>query len=140
MTRKSSAVWTGGLKSGQGYVSTESGALRDVPYAFNNRFEDTPGSNPEELVAAAHAGCFAMAFSADLEKAGFAPERVEASAAVTLEFVDGKPTVTKSHLTVRARVPSAPRETVEEIGQGAKNGCPISRLLNAEITMDLATE
>jgi len=140
MIRKASAVWKGGLKSGSGTMTAPSGVMTDAAYSFATRFEEKPGTNPEELVAAAHAGCFSMALSAELEKAGMMPERVDTTAAVTLETVDGKPTVSKSHLTVKAKVPGADRAKFMEVANGAKAGCPISRLLKAEITMDATLE
>jgi osmotically inducible protein OsmC len=138
--RKATAVWQGDLKGGNGTMSVPSGVLKDAAYTFATRFEDRAGTNPEELIAAAHAGCFSMALSAELGRAGLAPSRVETTAAVTLETVDGKPTVTKSHLTVKARVPGADRARFLEVANGAKAGCPISRLLRAEITMDAVLE
>jgi lipoyl-dependent peroxiredoxin len=140
MIRKASAVWEGDLKSGKGSMTVQSGAMKDAPYTFATRFEDRPGTNPEELIAAAHAGCFSMALSAELGKAGLNPQRIETTSAVTLETVDGKPTVTKSHLTVRANVPGADRAKFLEVANGAKAGCPISRLLKAEITMEATLE
>jgi osmotically inducible protein OsmC len=140
MIRKASAVWQGDLKSGKGTMTAPSGVMTNAAYSFATRFEDKPGTNPEELIAAAHAGCFSMAFSAELSKAGMTPERVETTAAVTLETVDGKPTVTKSHLTVKAKVPGADRAKFIEVANGAKAGCPISRLLKAEITMEATLE
>jgi osmotically inducible protein OsmC len=140
MIRKASAVWKGGLKSGSGTMTAPSGVMTNAAYTFATRFEEKPGTNPEELVAAAHAGCFSMALSAELEKAGMMPERVDTTAAVTLETVDGKPTVSKSHLTVKAKVPGADRAKFMEVANGAKAGCPISRLLKAEITMDATLE
>jgi osmotically inducible protein OsmC len=142
MERKGSAVWQGGLKGGQGTVSTASGAVQDQQYSFTSRFEEGVGTNPEELIAAAHAGCFAMALSADLEAAGHTPERVAATATVTLKPVDGAPTVTSSHLEVTARVPGATAEAFMEIAEKTKLGCPISRLLKAaaEITMTAKLE
>lgn len=140
MIRKASAVWQGDLKSGKGTMTAPSGVMTNAAYSFATRFEDKPGTNPEELIAAAHAGCFSMAFSAELSKAGMTPERVETTAAVTLETVDGKPTVTKSHLTVKAKVPGADKAKFLEVANGAKAGCPISRLLKAEISMEAALE
>ena len=140
MIRKASAVWQGDLKSGKGTMTAPSGVMTNAAYSFATRFEDKPGTNPEELIAAAHAGCFSMAFSAELGKAGMTPERVETTAAVTLETVDGKPTVTKSHLTVKVKVPGADKAKVLEAANGAKAGCPISRLLKAEITMEATVE
>ena len=136
MKRKASAVWNGDLKAGKGIVSSDSGVLKDTQYSFNTRFEDGAGTNPEELIAAAHAGCFAMAFSAELGKAGLTPESIAATATVTLEMLPGGPTVTESHLDVTAKVPGADASKVLEIADAAKAGCPISRLLNAKITMD----
>jgi len=136
MIRKASATWQGDLKSGAGTMTAPSGVMTNAAYTFATRFEDKPGTNPEELVAAAHAGCFSMALSAELGRAGMTPDRIETTAAVTLETVDGKPTVTKSHLTVKARVPGADRAKFQEVADGAKAGCPISRLLKAEITME----
>jgi osmotically inducible protein OsmC len=135
-TRKATAHWSGTLKEGKGSLSTEAGALKNTPYAFHNRFENVPGTNPEELIAAAHAGCFSMAFSADLGKAGFTPESIETTAAVTLDFIGEVPTVTKSVLTMKAKIPGISQEDFEKISQGAKAGCPISRLLLADITLE----
>lgn len=140
MIRKATAVWEGNLKGGSGTMNAPSGVLKDAPYTFATRFEDKLGTNPEELIAAAHAGCFSMALSADLEKAGLSPQRVETTAAVTLETVDGKPTVSKSHLTVKARVPGADPAKFLEVANATKVGCPISRLLKLEITMDATLE
>ena len=130
-----SARWEGELKSGAGTVSTGSGAVDGVPYDFGKRFEGAEGANPEELIGAAHAGCYAMALSGDLGKAGFKPERIDVQAQVTLDFVEGKPTVTAVHLDVAARVPGASEAAFKEAAEGAKAGCPISRLLKAEITL-----
>lgn len=140
MVRKASAVWTGDLKSGSGSLNSTSGVLHDTPYSFHTRFEDTPGTNPEELVAAAHSGCFSMAFSAALGNAGFVPEKIATTAAVTIEPVDGANTVTKSHLTMSARIPGIDQATFASIADGAKAKCPISRLLNCEITLDATLE
>jgi osmotically inducible protein OsmC len=140
MIRKATAVWQGDLKGGNGKLSAPSGVFSNAAYTFATRFEDKPGTNPEELIAAAHAGCFSMALSAELGKAGMQPERIETTAAVTLETVDGKPTVTKSHLVTKAKVPGADRAKFMEVANGAKAGCPISRLLKADITMDATLE
>ena len=140
MIRKASAVWQGDLKSGKGTMNAPSGVMANAAYSFATRFEDKPGTNPEELIAAAHAGCFSMALSAELSKAGMVPERIETTAAVTLETIDGKPTVSKSHLTVKAKVPGADKAKFLEVAAGAKAGCPISRLLRAEITMEATLE
>jgi len=140
MVRKASAVWTGDLKGGSGSLSSTSGVLHDTPYSFHTRFEEEPGTNPEELIAAAHAGCFSMAFSAALGNAGFVPEKISTTAAVTLEPVDGANTVTKSHLTMSARIPGIDQATFQQIADGAKAKCPISRLLNLAITLDATLE
>ncbi|PRY95045.1 osmotically inducible protein OsmC [Hasllibacter halocynthiae] len=136
--KRGSAHWTGGLKDGKGTVSTGSGAMKDNPYGFNTRFEDAPGTNPEELVAAAHASCFSMAFSMVLGQSDLTPGAIDTTATVTLEEKDGGFAVTKSHLEVRATVPGATEDQVREAAEGAKANCPISKLLNAEITMDLS--
>jgi osmotically inducible protein OsmC len=140
MKRKASAVWRGDLKSGKGNISTDSGVLKDTQYSFSTRFENGVGTNPKELIAAAHAGCFAMAFSAELGKVGLKPESISASATVMLEMLPGGPTVTESHLDVTARVPGADKNKVLEVANGAKAGCPISRVLNAKVTMDANVE
>jgi osmotically inducible protein OsmC len=140
MLRQATAVWNGGLKDGRGTLSTPTKVLTNVPYTFVTRFENTSGTSPEELVAAAHAGCFAMALSADLGRAGLTPQRIETTAEVTLDTVDGKPTVTKSHLKARATVPGADRATFEKIANETKAGCPISRLLKAQITLEATLE
>lgn len=140
MKRKASAVWRGDLKGGKGSISTHSGVLKETQYSFSTRFENGVGTNPEELIAAAHAGCFAMAFSAELGKAGIKPESIAATATVTLEMLPTGPTVTESHLEVIAKVPGADKAKVLEIANAAKAGCPISRLLNAKVTMDTKME
>jgi lipoyl-dependent peroxiredoxin len=136
MVRKASAVWKGGLKDGQGTVSSGSGVLKDASYNFAQRFEDKPGTNPEELIAAAHAACYAMALSAKLEGAGSKGESVESRASVTLEKTDAGFTVTKSHLEVVAKVPGLSNDDFIKLAEDAKKTCPISRLLNATITLD----
>ena len=137
MKRKASAVWHGDLKSGRGTISTESTVLKDAPYSFGTRFETAPGTNPEELIGAAHAGCFSMALSAELQKAGFTAEKISSSAAVTLEnHPQTSWTVTRIHLETTATVPNISPEKFAEIANGAKTGCPISRLLKAEISLD----
>ena len=136
MVRKAHAIWRGSLKEGKGTFSTGSNVLSSIPYTFAQRFEDAPGTNPEELVAAAHAACFSMALSAELGKAGFTPDQVETKASLTFEPKDGKPTVTKIHLDCNARVPGIASDAFATIADGAKKGCPISRLLNTEITLD----
>lgn len=137
MQRKASAIWHGTLKEGKGTISTESGVLKDTQYSFHTRFEDGKGTNPEELIAAAHAGCFTMALSGQLTNANLKPESLETTAEVTLEKQEAGPTVTKIHLTTRAKVPGASKEAFETAANAAKTGCPISRLLKAaEISMD----
>jgi osmotically inducible protein OsmC len=135
MVRKASAVWNGSLKEGKGTISTESGVLANTPYSFSTRFENARGTNPEELIAAAHAGCFTMALSAQLGNAGIKPEQLETTASVTLEKLDAGFTVTKIHLETKARIPGADKAAFEKAAQDAKTGCPISRLLKAEITL-----
>jgi lipoyl-dependent peroxiredoxin len=135
MVRKASAVWNGSLKEGKGTISTESKVLSNARYSFSTRFENGIGTNPEELIAAAHAGCFSMALSGQLGNAGMTAESIETTAAVTLEKVEAGFTVTKIHLDVTAKVPGADAAAFEKAAQGAKAGCPISRLLKAEITM-----
>lgn len=138
MIRKGSAEWRGDLKSGKGTVSTESGALKDAPYSFGTRFENSPGSNPEELIGAALAGCFSMAFSAELNKAGMAPESIQTTASTKLEMLETGPTVTEIHLDVLASVPGVDRDAFLKVAATAKAGCPISRLLSpgTKITME----
>jgi osmotically inducible protein OsmC len=136
MQRTASAVWKGGLKDGKGTVSTASGVLSNTQYSFGTRFEQGTGTNPEELIAAAHAGCFAMALSGQLGEAGLVAETIEVSARVTLEKVAAGWTVTKSHLELAAKIPGADAAAFEKAAQSAKAGCPISRLLNAEITLN----
>jgi lipoyl-dependent peroxiredoxin len=140
MKRNASAVWNGSLKEGKGTISTESGLLKEAQYSFSTRFENGVGTNPEELIAAAHAGCFSMALSGQLTTAGTPPERVATTATVTLEKLDAGFTVTKVHLDVAAKVPGATEESFETAANNAKKGCPISRLLNAEITMTAKLE
>lgn len=130
------AVWTGALKSGEGRISTGHELLKDAPFSFRSRFEDGDGTNPEELIAAAHCGCFSMALTGALEKAGFTPVDVKTEAVVTLEFVDGKPTLTKSKLTTVVNCPGIENDQFQEVAAGAKAGCPISRVLNLEIELD----
>ena len=136
MKRKASAEWKGSLKDGNGSVSTESGVLAQAQYSFGTRFESGIGTNPEELVAAAHAGCFSMALSAQLGTAGLVPEKIATTAVVTFEKLDQGWTVTESHLEVSATVPGATPETFAKLALDAKTGCPLSRLLNTTITMD----
>ena len=140
MIRKGSAEWRGGLKDGKGTVSTDSGVLSTVPYSFSTRFENAKGTNPEELVAAAHAGCFSMALSAQLGGAGLTPQSIRTTASVTLEKVDAGFAVTAIHLVVTAKIPGADRAAFEKAANEAKAGCPISKLLKAPITMDAKLE
>jgi len=135
MKRSASAVWKGGLKDGTGTVSTQTGTLATVPYNFGMRFENDPGTNPEELIAAAHASCFSMALSLFLGNAGMTAESIETTATVTLDQVDGGFSVTSSHLETTVRIPNADRAAFEQAAEGAKSGCPISKLLNATITL-----
>src|SRR5262245_59851618 len=136
MIRKASAQWKGGLKDGKGTVSAESGAFKQLAYSFVTRFESAPGTNPEELIAAAHAGCFSMAFSGKLNAAGLAPESIDTTATLTMEKLELGWTVTQSHLDVKAKVPNANADVFGKAANDAKAGCPISRLLNTKITMD----
>jgi osmotically inducible protein OsmC len=136
MKRKASALWKGELKGGSGTISTESGLLSQAQYSFGTRFENGKGTNPEELIAAAHAGCFSMALSAQLGTAGLKPESIATTATVTLEKTDAGFTVTGVHLDVTANVPGADAAAFTTAANNAKAGCPISRLLNAPITMD----
>ena len=135
MVRKASAVWNGSLKEGKGTISTDSGVLSKTQYSFSTRFENGAGTNPEELIAAAHAGCFTMALSAQLGNEGITPESLETTAAVTLEKLEAGFTITKVHLDVTGKIPGTDRAAFEKAAQNAKAGCPISRLLKAEITM-----
>ena len=136
MKRVASAVWTGNLKEGKGSVSTAGGALRETPYGFSSRFENGAGTNPEELIAAAHAGCFTMATSAALGRAGFTPDRLATEATVTLEQVQGNWTITTIHLKMDASVPGISKEKFAEIAGDAKANCPVSRVLKADITLE----
>lgn len=140
MIRKASAEWRGGLKDGKGTVSAESGLFSNAPYSFGMRFENERGTNPEELIAAAHAGCFSMALSGQLGAAGMTAESIRTTAAVTLEKVGEGFSVTASHLDVTARIPGADRAAFQKAAEAAKSGCPISKLLNAKITMDAKLE
>jgi osmotically inducible protein OsmC len=140
MKRSASAVWSGGLKDGKGTVSTESGVLKQSPYSFSTRFEGQPGTNPEELIAAAHAGCFSMALAAELGKVAIKPETIRTTATVTMENVATGWTVTQSHLDVTVKLPKAAASKFEAAANAAKAGCPISRLLNTKITMDAKLE
>ena len=140
MIRKATAVWQGDLKSGTGSLTAPSGVLTDVPYTFATRFEDKPGTNPEELIAAAHAGCFSMALSAQLAEAGMKPERMATTATVTLEKSGDGFAITAVHLDLKARVPGAQRQAFEGAANNAKAGCPVSKVLNAQITLNAELE
>ena len=136
MKRTASANWKGGLKDGKGSISTASGVLSGTQYSFGTRFENGAGTNPEELIAAAHAGCFSMALSGQLGNAGITPENIDTTATVTMDKLDAGWTITEVHLNVRAKIPQAERSKFLEAAEKAKAGCPISRLLNAKITME----
>ncbi|HXT86015.1 MAG TPA: OsmC family protein [Verrucomicrobiae bacterium] len=140
MARKATAVWTGSLKEGKGNISTESGVLSQSPYSFKTRFENERGTNPEELIAAAHAGCFTMALSAQLGNSGITAERLETTASVTLEKVADGFAITKIHLDLSARIPGGDKAAFEKAAQAAKAGCPVSKLLKAEITLSTNLE
>jgi len=140
MDRKASATWRGGLKDGKGILTSPSGVLNNTPYSFHTRFENEPGTNPEELIAAAHAGCFSMAFSAQLGNAGMTPERIDTTATVTLEKLESGFAITRVHLVCRAKVPGADAAKFQQAADAAKAGCPVSKLLNAQITLDVALE
>jgi len=140
MKRKASAIWNGELKTGKGTISTESGALSNLQYSFTTRFENGVGTNPEELIAAAHAGCFSMALSAQLGSIGLKPEKIETSATVTMDKLDNNWTITEVLLEVKAKVPGADAAAFNKAANEAKAGCPISRLLNAKITMNAVLE
>ncbi|MBL0939171.1 MAG: OsmC family protein [Gemmatimonadaceae bacterium] len=138
MIRTGSAVWNGSLKDGSGTVSAPSGVLNNTPYSFKLRFEDESGqngTNPEELIAAAHAGCFSMALSGQLTKNGFTADELRTSAALTLEQKDGGFAITKVHLTLEAKIPGITEAQFQELAGNAKAGCPVSKVLNAEITL-----
>ena len=136
MKRNASAVWKGGLKNGKGMISTESGVLSDAQYSFTTRFEQGKGTNPEELIAAAHAGCFSMALSNELGNAGLTPESIRTTATVTLEKTDAGFAIPAVHLTLEAKVPGADRGTFAQLADRAKTGCPVSKLFKADITLD----
>lgn len=139
-TKKATAVWKGGIKDGGGAISTETGVLKDAAYGFKSRFETGPGTNPEELIAAAHAGCFSMALTLMLGNEGLTPERIETQAAVTIEKVGEGFEITTSELTVTAKIPGADQAKFMEIANKAKAGCPVSKVLKAKITMNAKLE
>lgn len=140
MQRKASAVWKGGLKEGKGTVSATSGVLSNTPYSFATRFENTPGTNPEELIAAAHAGCFSMALSAQLGTANLTPESISTNATLSLEKLDSGWAITTIHLDVVGRVPGASAAAFQKAAEDAKNGCPVSKVLKATISMSAKLE
>ena len=140
MKRSASAEWKGGLKDGQGTISTDSGVLSNTQYSFSTRFEDGAGTNPEELIAAAHAGCFSMALSGQLAQAGLTAESIRTTADVRLEKTDAGFAIKSVHLNVRARVPGAEQAAFDTAANNAKAGCPVSKVLKAEITMDATLE
>ncbi|HEY1403034.1 MAG TPA: OsmC family protein [Pyrinomonadaceae bacterium] len=140
MKRNAQAEWRGGLKDGRGTISTDSGVLENTQYSFSTRFEDGKGTNPEELIAAAHAGCFSMALSGQLGNASLTAESINTTASVKLEKTDAGFTITEVHLSVAARVPGASQEQFETAANNAKAGCPVSRVLNAKITMEAHLE
>jgi lipoyl-dependent peroxiredoxin len=140
MERTASAVWNGSLKEGKGLITTQSGVLSDAPYSFVTRFENGKGTNPEELIAAAHAGCFTMALSAQLGTMNFTPQSLRTSAKLTLEKLDAGWTISKIHLDVSARVPGISASAFESAAASAKANCPVSRLFKAEIAMDAHLE
>ena len=135
-----SAVWSGGIKDGKGAISTKSGALKDYPYGFASRFEGKPGSNPEELIGAAHAACFTMALSLILGEAKLTAEKMETTAQVTLEKVEQGFAITQVHLSLKGKVPGATQAQFEELANKAKAGCPVSKLFNTKITLDVKLE
>lgn len=140
MQRKASAVWKGGLKDGKGSVSAASGILSNTPYSFTTRFENAPGTNPEELIAAAHAACFSMALSAQLGNASLTPESINTAATLTMEKLDSGWTITAVHLDVVGRVPKADAAAFQKAANDAKSGCPVSKVLKANITMNATLE
>jgi osmotically inducible protein OsmC len=140
MKRSAQAKWRGDLKSGSGTISTASGVLAETPYSFHSRFEQGAGTNPEELLAAAHAGCFTMALSLQLAQAGLKADSLETSCTVTLEQKDGAFAITESHLQLRAKVPGASPEAFDQATKAAKIGCPVSKLFNTTITLDAQLE
>jgi osmotically inducible protein OsmC len=140
MIKKAWAIWKGGIKDGAGTISTETGVLNEAPYGFKSRFENGKGTNPEELLGAAHAGCFSMALSLILGEAGMTAEKIETHAAVTLEKVGDGFSITSSHLDVTAKIPGADPAKFQEAANKAKAGCPLSKVLNAKITMNATLE
>jgi osmotically inducible protein OsmC len=140
MKRNASAEWNGNLKSGKGTISTDSGVLSDTQYSFSTRFESGIGTNPEELIAAAHAGCFSMALAAQLGEAGITAESIKTTASVSLDKADDGFAITAVHLEVTAKIPGVEQQVFEQAANSAKEGCPVSKVLNARITMDAKLE
>ena len=140
MDRSASAVWHGSLKEGKGTISTQSGTLREAQYSFTTRFENAPGTNPEELIAAAHAGCFSMALSAQLGGANLTPESISTSVTLSLDKLDSGWTITASHIDVVGKVPGADAAAFQKYAEAAEKGCPVSKVLNAKITMTAKLE
>mgnify|MGYP003110013034 CR=1 FL=1 len=136
MNKFASAHWQGDIKKGKGTISTQSGALKEQPYGFNTRFEDEPGTNPEELIGGAHASCFSMAFSLQLGNAGYTPDSIDTKAKVTLEKDGDGFSITKVHLDMTAKIPGIDDDEFQKIAKAAKEGCPVSKLLNADISLD----
>ena len=136
MKRTATAVWNGSGKDGKGNLTTQSATLNKTQYSYKSRFEEGVGTNPEELIAAAHAGCFAMALAFGLQNAGITPESLDVTATVTLDVSSGKPTITSSHLDLKAKIPGITNDKFQEFAKGAEEGCPISRVLKAEISLD----
>jgi lipoyl-dependent peroxiredoxin len=140
MQRKASAVWKGGLKDGKGTLSAPGGVLNDTQYSFSTRFENAPGTNPEELIAAAHAGCFSMALSAQLGGANLTPQSISTTVTLSLDKLDSGWTITASHIDVVGKVPGADAATFQKYAEAAEKGCPVSKVLNAKITMNARLE
>jgi osmotically inducible protein OsmC len=140
MKKTASAHWSGGIKEGQGTMSTETGVLRDAPYGFKSRFEDGPGTNPEELLGAAHAGCFSMALSLGLGEAGLTADSIDTKAVVSLDKDGDGFSITAVHLTCKAKVPGADAAKFDQIAKATKEGCPVSKVLKATITLDASLE
>ena len=140
MQRKASALWKGGLKDGRGTMSAPGGVLNNSAYSFTTRFENAPGTNPEELIAAAHAGCFSMALSAQLGTANLTPESISTNVTLTMEKLDSGWTITASHIDVVGKVPGADAATFQKYAEAAEKGCPVSKVLNAKITMNAKLE
>jgi len=136
MKRTATAVWNGSGKDGKGILTTQSSTLNKTQYSYKSRFEEGVGTNPEELIAAAHAGCFAMALAFGLQGAGITPDSLDVTATVTLDVSSGTPTITSSHLDLKAKIPGLTNEKFQEFAKGAEQGCPISRVLKAEISLD----